>query len=69
MYKYILSWILFVSVPCENLEPSAAHCYEVRTVSKEFTNRNEAIEFHDKGNYQRPNSITIDSVLITKDYE
>ena len=53
MYKYIVTFVILNGV-CQ-------FTGEVR-----FTNRADAIEFHDSTNFARPNSAKIDSVLLKK---
>ncbi len=64
MMKYIVTWIVFIAVPCKDLKPFEANCYEAKEMKKEFYDRQKAIEFHDIGNYNKPLSMTIDSIKI-----
>ncbi len=72
MWKYIVTWTLWVAVPCQEpdefgrtpLVHPDVYCDQPIEKRKEFKDRKKAIEFHDIGNYNKPLSMTIDSIKI-----
>lgn len=65
MWKYIITGYILVSTPCpQNLEGCTSDHLRSKFIFKEFFDRKTAIEFHDKGNMDIPNGLSIDSVFV-----